>query len=123
MCVIGGLVHQDNRGSANNTAYVATAGELRMLSQRLAKASSLALQGDPFAFMLLRDSHGKFSFNMDRLKNGGELAGRTVPPSPERVGAQLRNLETNWEVTDRNTTQLLGLEKKSRSRHAHVFHW
>ncbi len=112
MAVIAGLVFQDNRASAYNTAYVATAGELRMLSQRLAKASSLALQGDPFAFMLLRDSHGKFAFNMDRLKNGGELFGLTVPPSPERVGAQLRNLETNWEVTDRNTTQLLGLEKK-----------
>jgi len=112
MGVIAGLVYQDNRASAYNTAYVATAGELRMLSQRLAKASSLALQGDPFAFMLLRDSHGKFAFNMDRLKNGGELFGLTVPPSPERVGPQLRNLETNWEVTDRNTTQLLGLEKK-----------
>ena len=72
MVVIAGLVFQDNRASAYNTAYVATAGELRMLSQRLAKASSLALQGDPFAFMLLRDSHGKFAFNMDRLKNGGE---------------------------------------------------
>ncbi len=112
MGVIAGLVYQDNRASAYNTAYVATAGELRMLSQRLAKASSLALQGDPFAFMLLRDSHGKFAFNMDRLKNGGELFGLNVPPSPERVGPQLRNLETNWEVTDRNTTQLLGLEKK-----------
>ena len=112
MGVIGGLVYRDNRASAYNTAYVATAGELRMLSQRLAKASSLALQGDPFAFMLLRDSHGKFAFNMDRLKNGGELFGLTVPPSPERARAQLGNLETNWEVTDRNTTQLLGLEKK-----------
>ncbi len=112
MGVIGGLHYRDDRASAYNTAYVATAGELRMLSQRLAKASSLALQGDPFAFMLLRDSHGKFAFNMDRLKNGGELFGLTVPPSPERARAQLGNLETNWEVTDRNTTQLLGLEKK-----------
>jgi len=106
------IVFLDNRASANNTAYVATAGEMRMLSQRLAKASSLALQGDPFAFMLLRDSHSKFSFNLERLKNGGELFGRNVPPSPTSVAPQLTNLETNWEVTDRNATQLLGLEKK-----------
>ena len=112
MLVIAGLVYRDSRTSAFNTAYVATAGELRMLSQRLAKASSLSLQGDPFAFMLLRDSHSKFAFNVERLKNGGELFGLTVPPSPEGVAAQLRNLESNWEVTDRNTTQLLGLEKK-----------
>ncbi len=112
MLVVGILVYRDNRASAHNTAYVATAGELRMLSQRLAKASSLALQGDPFAFMLLRDSHSKFAFNLERLKNGGELGGITVPPSPESVAPQLNNLATNWEVTDRNTTQLLGLEKK-----------
>lgn len=112
MLVVGVLVYRDNRASTYNTAYVATAGELRMLSQRLAKASSLALQGDPFAFMLLRDSHSKFSFNLDRLKNGGELGGISVPPSPESVAPQLNNLASNWEVTDRNTTQLLGLEKK-----------
>ena len=112
MLVVGVLVYRDNRASTYNTAYVATAGEMRMLSQRLAKASSLALQGDPFAFMLLRDSHSKFAFNLDRLKNGGELGGISVPPSPESVAPQLNNLATNWEVTDRNTTQLLGLEKK-----------
>lgn len=112
MLVVGVLVYRDNRASTFNTVYVATAGEMRMLSQRLAKASSLALQGDPFAFMLLRDSHSKFAFNLERLKNGGELGGVAVPSSPERVAPQLRNLETNWEVTDRNTTQLLGLEGK-----------
>ena len=112
MLVVGVLVYRDNRASAHNTAYVATAGEMRMLSQRLAKASSLALQGDPFAFMLLRDSHSKFAFNLERLKSGGELGGISVPPSPGSVAPQLNNLATNWEVTDRNTTQLLGLEKK-----------
>ncbi len=112
MLIVGVLVYRDNRASTHNTAYVATAGEMRMLSQRLAKASSLALQGDPFAFMLLRDSHSKFAFNLERLKNGGELGGIVVPPSPESVTPQLNNLAANWEVTDRNATQLLGLEKK-----------
>lgn len=112
MLIVGVLVFRDNRQSAFNTAYVATAGELRMLSQRLAKASNLALQGDPFAFILLRDSHSKFAFNLERLKNGGELFGMTVPPSPDSVLPQLQALEKNWEDTDKNTTQLLGLEKK-----------
>ncbi len=112
MLVVGVLVFRDNRASAHNTAYVATAGEMRMLSQRLAKASSLALQGDSLAFRLLRDSHSKFALNLDRLKNGGELGGISVPPSPESVAPQLDKLASNWEVTDRNTTQLLGLEQK-----------
>ena len=49
MLLIGVLVFRDNRESAHNTAYVAASGEMRMLSQRLAKASSLALQGNPAA--------------------------------------------------------------------------
>ena len=112
MLLVGIIVYRDNRESTYKTAYVATAGELRMLSQRLAKASSLALQGDPFAFMLLRDSHGQFASNMERLKNGGELAGQNVPASPDSVYSQLHTMEINWEVTDRNTSQLLDLEKK-----------
>ncbi len=106
------VVYHNNRQSAYNTAYVAAAGELRMLSQRLAKSAGLALQGDSFAFLLLRDSQNRFVFNLERLKNGGELFGLDVPPSPEGVSLQLRNLETNWEATHKNATQLLGQEKK-----------
>ena len=112
LLIVGILVYRDNRASAYNAAYIATAGELRMLSQRLAKASTLALQGDPFAFMLLRDSHGKFASSLERLKTGGDLGGTTVPPSPESVAPQLDNLASNWESTDRNAAQLLKVEAK-----------
>ena len=44
------LVPLDNNRSANGTAYVTAAGEMRMLSQRLARPSSLALRGTPAAF-------------------------------------------------------------------------
>ena len=40
--LLGALIYHDNRESNYGTAYVAASGEMRMLSQRLAKASSLA---------------------------------------------------------------------------------
>ncbi len=50
LLLIAALVFHDNRESTHGTTYVAASGEMRMLSQRLAKASSQALQGNPAAF-------------------------------------------------------------------------
>ena len=65
LAVIAIFVVQDSRNATHATAYVAAAGEMRMLSQRLAKASSLALQGDPIAFAQLKESRVAFSDLMD----------------------------------------------------------
>ncbi|WP_153109580.1 methyl-accepting chemotaxis protein [Propionivibrio limicola] len=111
MLIIGALVYRDNRESTFNTAYVATAGEMRMLSQRLAKASNLAMQGDPFAFRQLRDSRDKFASNLGKLTNGGELFGVNVPPSPDGAAPQLQVLTKAWASTEKNANQLLSLEK------------
>ena len=46
---IGAVVYYNNRESSYNTAYVAAAGEMQMLSQRLAKASAMAPQGEQWA--------------------------------------------------------------------------
>jgi twitching motility protein PilJ len=53
MLLIAVVVYRDNRQATFNTAYIATAGDMRMLSQRLAKASSLALLGDPVGFQAI----------------------------------------------------------------------
>jgi twitching motility protein PilJ len=97
-CVV---VYRDNRQATYGTAYIATAGDMRMLSQRLAKASSLALLGDPAAFKQLRDSRDSFA-SLDRLISGGELGATLVPPSPASVQPQLQALTEAWEKTDKN---------------------
>ena len=43
------MVFLDGRQSSQNAAAAATATEMQMLSQRLARGSSLALQGQPGA--------------------------------------------------------------------------
>ena len=111
MVIIAIVIYHDNRESTYGSAYIATAGEMRMLSQRLAKASSLALQGDSTAFKQLRDSHSQFATNLERLTSGGELANTVVPPSPDNVQAQLQALTKTWSTTDKDAVQMLEMEK------------
>ncbi|MBL8374188.1 methyl-accepting chemotaxis protein [Accumulibacter sp.] len=111
MLLIAIVVYRDNRQATFNTAYIATAGDMRMLSQRLAKSSSLALLGDPVAFKQLRESRDSFASNLERLTSGGDLATSRVPPSPDRVQPQLQALTEIWQKTDNNASRLLEMEK------------
>ena len=108
---LGGLVYYDSHQSSYNTAYAATANEMRMLSQRLAKASSFAVQGTPAAFKQLRESRDIFSNNLEKLRNGGELNDINMPPSPDSVSPQLLALAQEWAKTEKNAAVLLELEK------------
>ena len=108
---IGAVVYYNNRESSYNTAYVAAAGEMQMLSQRLAKASAMAPQGEQWALIQLLDSHSKFTGNLERLTNGGVLYDQRVPPSPANVQPKLQELNKIWDVTNKNANQLLAMQK------------
>jgi twitching motility protein PilJ len=111
LLLIGGFIIHDNSQSTSGTVYVGAAGEMRMLSQRLAKASSLAVQGDGNAFNQLKDARENFSRLIERLRIGGDINGITVPPSPESVRPQLDTLATQWEKTDQLANKLIAQEK------------
>jgi len=109
--VFTGLIIHDNRESSFGTAYIAASGEMRMLSQRLAKSSSLALQGNAVAFKQLKDSRDRFSQLLERLTGGGDIDQVKVPPSPDNVQEQLKALTDEWAKTDKNAGQLVEMEK------------
>ena len=111
MALLAALIIHDNRESTYGTAYVSASGEMRMLSQRLAKASSLALQGNPAAFKQLKDSRDRFSQLIGHLTNGGAINDVNVPPSPDTVQEQLKSLTDEWGKTEKNAGQLLEMEK------------
>ncbi len=111
MLIIAGLVFHDNRESTYNTAYIAASGEMRMLSQRLAKASTLALQGNPLAFAQLKESRNTFAKLYEQLSNGGEFGGASIPPSPESVRSQLELLGQRWKTTDKDADTVIAQEK------------
>ena len=105
-----GIVAHVNQESTYSSAYIATAGEMQMLSQRLAKASSLALQGNMDAFSQLRDSHRRFSEDVKALTDGGMLVNTIVPPSPDSTRADLQGLSTLWSETEKDTVQMMDME-------------
>jgi twitching motility protein PilJ len=111
MLVIAALIYHDNRESTYGTVYVAAAGEMRMLSQRLAKDAAQALQGSSVAFNHLKTSRESFARLLERLSQGGEITDVTVPPSPDGVQPQLQALMAEWDKTDKNATRLLEMEK------------
>ena len=105
-----GIVAHVNQEATYSSAYIATAGEMQMLSQRLAKASSLALQGNMEAFSQLRDSHRRFSEDVKALTDGGTLANTIVPPSPDSTRSDLQGLSTLWSETEKDTVQMMDME-------------
>jgi twitching motility protein PilJ len=111
MLIIGVIVYRDNRESTYASAYIGTAGEMRMISQRLAKSASLALQGNTNAFKQLRDANSQFITNLGRLTYGGELANIVVPASPEAVQPQLKALSETWAKTQENAELLSEMER------------
>ncbi|MDR0673478.1 MAG: methyl-accepting chemotaxis protein [Zoogloeaceae bacterium] len=105
------LVVYDNIMYARHTAYISAAGEMRMLSQRLAKSSSLALQGNAASFAQLRESREQFGRLLLQLGSGGTVNGVNVPPSPDSVRKELDVLEKHWEKFEKAATTLLTQER------------
>ncbi|NMG03656.1 methyl-accepting chemotaxis protein [Azoarcus taiwanensis] len=103
---VGLLVYQ-GRQTANSTLYISAAGELQMLSQQIAKAGQLAIQGDADAFSELRGANARFTTLLNTLINGGMLGNSEVPPSPTTVTPQLDALSEIWARSDRDARQLL----------------
>ena len=61
LAIDGAVVWFDARQATFGTIYIATAGKIRMLSQRLAKAAQQASQGNLEAFTQLRESRDEFA--------------------------------------------------------------
>ncbi len=101
------FVWQNYRSSTYGAQYIADAGQLRMLSQRLGKASLQGLLGNPEAFNQVRSSRDAFAEILQRLQNGGTVRGVTVPPSPESARPALQTLAQQWQGTQRNAGTLL----------------
>ncbi len=111
LLVIAFMVVRNNQEASHGTAYVAASGEMRMLSQRLAKASSQALQGNPTAFAQMRESRDTFNQLVDRLNLGGDIGQVSVPASPASVKPFLDALGERWTQSDKDAAAVIAQEK------------
>jgi twitching motility protein PilJ len=99
------------RTTMNGTAYVGAAGQMRMLSQRLAKESQQGLQGSSEAFVRLKKSRDEFAGLAEALTNGGVVGGAEVPASSDAARPALEKVTQTWQKTDKNINLVLAQQK------------
>ncbi|MFO1316232.1 MAG: methyl-accepting chemotaxis protein [Burkholderiales bacterium] len=105
------MVFLDNRQSAQGGAAAATATEMQMLSQRLARGSALAAQGQASAFAAVKDSRDRFKADLDALLNGGTVRGVSLDVAQDEAAVKLlTNVKQRWERVDAAAERLLANE-------------
>jgi twitching motility protein PilJ len=100
-------VAQVMSASKNDTDLAAAVGDAKMQSQRLAKAASQALIGDPQAFKDVRDSSDTLVRTADGLVNGNE----EVRAAPSSLQPDVEGLAPLVERAQRNSAAMLAQEK------------
>ena len=111
LLLIGALAASDYRAATNGAVYVSTAGNMRMLTQRIAKAAQTGLAGSSRAFNELETSRGEFATALMLLRDGGQAGAVLLPPSPDRVMPVVDELAQAWEPTERNLGTLLAQQQ------------
>ena len=95
------MVFLDGRQSTQNAAAAATATEMQMLSQRLARGSALASQGQASAFEAVRTSRERFKADFEALMSGGTVRGVSLDVAQDDTTIKLLNdVKARWEKVD-----------------------
>ncbi len=110
--VIGAFTAVVNvREAGYGAAYVGAAGQLRTLSQQIAKSVPFALQGKPEAIREMASAREKFAALLDALLKGGVIGSITVSATPEKARPALDSAITMWGKIDKQVMQLREQEK------------
>ena len=110
------MVFLDNRTTSQQALQSSAATEMQMLSQRLARGSALAAQGQAAAFAAVRDSRERFKVNLDALLAGGAFKGATLDPTQDAAAIETLNaIKARWERVDGAAKRLTDNEKSLTS--------
>ncbi len=88
--------------------YLTASGELRVLSQRIAKEAEAAISGAG-DFAQLKQARSQFEKGLNTLKSGDNLTG--LPPSPEGVRQSLGVVDKLWGQFRLNADVILNTEE------------
>lgn len=104
-----------NTQSNYDKQYIGHAGELRVLSQRIAKNATEAASGKLQAFKLLAEARNDFELRWGYLKKGDPATG--LPAAPSGVHDELRNVQSDWDTLRKSTDVILASEQTVLSLH------
>jgi twitching motility protein PilJ len=107
LLLAGAAAFVNNRFSAHDTMYLEVTGQMRTLTQRLAKAALQAAQTNAAAFGQLQESRDAFNSSLDLLARGGERGGTSLPASPDEIQPLLAELAKQWEASRRHAANIL----------------
>jgi twitching motility protein PilJ len=99
---------QDNRNAA---AYFRVTSQLLPLAQQIPRVAQNAQRGELRSFVELAEGRNRFNLMLERLANGGEFEGVSVPPTSVKSQLALGNLRTLWATQDGLVDQILAQEK------------
>ncbi|WP_183166842.1 methyl-accepting chemotaxis protein [Azomonas macrocytogenes] len=105
---VGTLAGYDNE-------YMRNAGELRMISQRIATNAVEASAGTPEAFQKLREARGDFQQRWDVILHGDENLG--LPAVPTTLAPSIEAVQQDWNVLRKNTDAIIGQEQTVLALH------
>ncbi|AIL64022.1 MULTISPECIES: methyl-accepting chemotaxis protein [Pseudomonas] len=95
--------------------YIGHAGELRVLSQRIAKNATEAAAGKARAFRLLSEARNDFEQRWGYLNKGDAATG--LPAAPPAVRNEMDAVLRDWEGLRKNTDTILASEQTVLSLH------
>jgi twitching motility protein PilJ len=104
-----------NKQSNYDTEYIGHAGELRVLSQRIAKNSTEAAAGKTEAFRLLRDARNDFQARWGFLTEGSDDTG--LPAAPAALQEQMAAVQQDWDKLRQDSDAILANEQTVLSLH------
>lgn len=104
-----------NTQSNYDTEYISHSGELRVLSQRIAKNATEAAAGKPEAFGLLKEARDDFEGRWGILTKGNPETG--LPSTPDAVQPQMALVQQDWNSLRENTDAILASEQTVLSLH------
>lgn len=104
-----------NTQATYDKQYIGHAGELRVLSQRIAKNATEAAAGKARAFRLLSEARNDFEQRWGYLKKGDAATG--LPAAPPAVRNEMDAVLRDWEGLRKNTDTILASEQTVLSLH------
>lgn len=104
-----------NTQSNYDKQYITQAGELRVLSQRIAKNATEAAAGKVEAFALLKDARNDFETRWGYLVEG-DLE-NDVPPAPDSLAAEMNAVAEDWNSLRDNASAIIDSEQTVLSLH------
>ncbi|MDO8932230.1 MAG: methyl-accepting chemotaxis protein [Rhodocyclaceae bacterium] len=105
------IVFMNIRSAGHGAAYLSAAGQMRTLAQQVAKATYASITGQSAGFAELRDSAGRMTVLLDRVGQGGDVDGMTLPPTAEAVRPALDALSAEWGRSDKSIKLFVAQEK------------